>query len=102
MGPRNFYNFHTFVDLQLKDRWVFTADINLFWRLEMEDGVYGPSGQIIRFPEGSSAHEVSQALSLTSRYTIARNLVSTAIYTHLRPGRFLRETGPSEEIDLRD
>lgn len=100
LGPRNFYNFHTFVDLQLKDRWTFTADINLFWRLETKDGVYSPGGQIIRFPEGSSAHEVSQALSLTSRYTIARNLVFTAIYTHLRPGRFLRETGPSENIDF--
>ena len=97
LGPRNFYNFHTFVDLQPREQWALTADLNFFWRLQTEDGIYSPSGQIVRNPDGSEEHFVGAALSLTSEYTIRRGLVFTAIHTFFSPGSFIRETGPSED-----
>ena len=99
-GPRNFYNFHTFVNLLPDDSWSLTADLNFFWRLETEDGLYSPSGQIIRGPDGSDSHFAATALSLTAEYTFFRGLVFTAIHTFGRPESFLQQTGPSDDLDF--
>lgn len=98
LGPRNFYNFHTFVDLQPTEALALTADLNFFWRLQAEDGLYSPSGQIVRYPDGSNEHFVGAALSLTGEYSICRGLVFTAIHTFFNPGNFIRDTGPSENL----
>lgn len=99
-GPRNFYNFHTFVNLKPTPDWSLTADLNFFWRLETEDGLYSPSGQIIRKPEGSDSHFAATALSLTAQYTFSRGLVFTAIHTFVNPETFIQETEPAEDIDF--
>ena len=99
-GPRNFYNFHTFVYLQPTAAFALTADLNFFWRLKTEDGLYSPSGQIIRGPDGSDAHFAATALSLTAEYTFCRGLVFTAINTFGKPESFLRETGPSNDLNF--
>ena len=99
-GPRNFYNFHTFVNLEPTPDWSLTADLNFFWRLKTEDGLYSPSGQIIRRPEGSGSHFAATALSLTAEYTFSCGLVFTAIHTFVNPETFIQETGPDEDIDF--
>ncbi|WP_346840077.1 alginate export family protein [Microbulbifer sp. SAOS-129_SWC] len=97
-GPRNFYNFHTFLNLQPNRALALTADLDFFWRLETEDGLYSPSGQIIRGPDDSDAHFAAITLSLTAEYTVCRGLVLTAIHTFDKPERFIRETGPSDDL----
>lgn len=100
LGPRNFYNFHTFVNVLPTDDWSLTTDLNFFWRLETEDGLYSPSGQIIRAPMGSDSHFAMIALSLTAEYTFSRGLVFTAIHTFGKPEAFFRETGPSSDLNF--
>lgn len=97
-GPRNFYNFHTFLYLQPTKKLALTADLNFFWRLETADGLYSPSGQIVRDPGDSDAHFAATALSLTAEYSFCRGLAFTAIHTFGKPEKFLRETGPSESL----
>jgi hypothetical protein len=100
LGPRNFFNIHPFVTVRPTEDWSLTADMNFFWRLETNDGVYAPSGQLIRGPSGSDERFVGSAVSITSEYALAENLNFTAIYTHFFAGDFIRETGPSEDIDF--
>ncbi|WP_295797449.1 alginate export family protein [uncultured Microbulbifer sp.] len=99
-GPRNFYNFHTFLYLQPSAALSITTDLNFFWRLETEDGLYSPGGRIVRAPGDSNAHFAATALSLTASYTFCRGLVFTAIHTFGKPEKFLRETGPSEDLNF--
>ena len=100
LGPRNFYNFHTFVNILPTADWSLTADLNFFWRLQTEDGLYSPSGQIIRAPMGSDSHFATTALSLTAEYTFFRGLVFTAIYTFGNPEAFFRDTGPADDLSF--
>jgi len=100
LGPRNFFNLHPFITAHPTDAWSLITDMNFFWRLETEDGVYAPSGQVIRQPGGSDKRFVGSALSLTSEYEIVENLTFTAIYTHFFAGGFIRDTGPSKDIDF--
>lgn len=100
LGPRNFFNFHVFLTLEPAAAWSVTADVNFFWRLETEDGVYGPAGQLIRSGSGSDERFVGSALSLTSAWRIDRHFTFTAIYSHFFPGRFIDSAGPSGDIDF--
>lgn len=100
LGPRNFFNIHSFVTVRPTATWSLTADMNFFWRLDVDDGVYAPAGQLIREPSGSDERYVGSAFSLTSEYALAANLSLTAIYTHFFAGDFIRATGPSDDIDF--
>ena len=100
LGPRNFYNFHAFVTVHPGRVWSFTADINAFWRLKTQDGVYAPSGQLIRGPSGSDKRFVGAALSFNFTYEFRESLTFTAIYTRFFAGGFIRASGPSADIDF--
>lgn len=100
LGPRNFVNLHPFLTLQLTDALALTTDINFFWRLEKGDGVYTPSGAILREPQASAKRYVGAASSANLTWTISPFLEATAIYTRFEPGAFLRDTGPAKPLDF--
>jgi hypothetical protein len=100
LGPRNFYNLHPFLTVNPRDDLSLTADFDLFWRLETEDGVYNPGGQLLRAGAGSDARHVGNELSLNATWQINSHVSFTAIYAHFFPGRFIEETGPSKDIDF--
>jgi hypothetical protein len=100
LGPRNFFNLHPFFTVRPTQQLEFTTDIDFFWRLETEDGIYTPSGQLLRAGVGSDAHYVGTELSLNATWQVNRHVSATAIYAYFIPGRFIEETGPSEDIDF--
>jgi hypothetical protein len=100
LGPRNFFNMHPFVTAQPALDWSLTADVNFFWRLETQDGVYSPAGRLIRAPSGSNERFVGSAISLSSEVALAENLSFTTTYSHFFAGDFIRATGPSKDIDF--
>lgn len=99
LGPRNFYNLHPFLTLNPSERITVTSDVDFFWRLRSEDGIYSPSGQLLRSGAGSDAHYVGTETSLNVGWQATDRLSLTAIYAHFFPGRFIEETGPSKSID---
>jgi hypothetical protein len=100
LGPRNFYNLHPFLTFNPRDDLSLTADFDLFWRLETEDGIYNPGGQLLRSGAGSDARHVGNELSLNATWQINSHVSFTAIYAHFFPGRFIEETGSSKDIDF--
>ena len=99
LGPRNFYNLHPKLELRPGKAWSITADVDWFWRHETRDAVYTPSGQILRMPDGSRKRDVGTSFSLSSTYEIGPNMTLTGIYSRFQPGPFIRETGPSSDIE---
>lgn len=102
LGPRNFWNLAPSIVLRPGKRTSLTADLNFFWRLEKEDGIYSPNGSLLRDGRGTDERFVGSTLSLTYEWELNRHLVLTAIYTHFFPGAFIRETGPAEDIDFHE
>ncbi|MCB2426432.1 alginate export family protein [Methylophaga pinxianii] len=100
LGPRNFFNFNPHLNLQLTDKLSLNTDVNFYWRLERNDGVYSPSGQIIRGPGDSNARYVATGLSFELAWAPINHLDFTVIYTHLQPGPFIRQTGDSKDMDF--
>lgn len=100
LGPRNFFNINPHLQLQITDKLSLNTDINFYWRLEKNDGVYSPSGQIIRVPGDSDARYVATGLSIEMAWAATTHLDFTAIYTHLEPGPFIRQTGEKKAVDF--
>ena len=100
LGPRNFFNVNPSIQMTPARRWTASLGTNFYWRLDTADGVYTPSGQILRAPGGSGERFVGTGLSVSASYRIAEGLDATAIYTRLFAGEFLRATGPGEDIDF--
>ena len=86
--------------MQVAPRVTVTTNINLFWRLSTDDGVYSPSGQLLRSGRDSDSRYVGAAVSLLSEWQVNRHLALSLSYSHIFPGRFIRETGPDESIDF--
>lgn len=100
LGPANFFNLNPYLRLSPSDRWRLSADINLHWRMETADGVYGPPGNLLRAPGDSSARFVSTAVSVSAAHQLSDALQLEAIYAHVEPARFISETGPSAPVDF--
>lgn len=100
LGPRNFYNLHGFLTINPADDWSLTTDMNFFWRLETEDGVYAPNGSLLRGAGGSDERFVGSAFSVTSEHALTERIDFTAIYTHFFAGAFIEDTGPASDIDF--
>ena len=100
LGPRNFYNLHPYLTVLPHPRLVLTADVDFFWRLETSDGIYSPSGRLLRSGAGSQAHYVATELTVNAKWQFTRSVTLTAVYSHSFPGAFIRETGPSKAIDF--
>ncbi|PHN57861.1 hypothetical protein AO268_01740 [Pseudomonas sp. ICMP 8385] len=99
LGPRNFVNLHPSLSFQPTGSVTMTADVDFFWRLQTQDGVYTPGSGLLRSAQGSDARFVGTELSFNTRWDINRRLSLTAIYSRFFPGRFIRETGPASDID---
>ena len=100
LWPQNFYNGHLFLTVHPTSTWALTADYDFFWRMSDDDGVYGPNGSLVRSGQGSDERLVATTLSITSEWSVSRNLSFTAIYTHSSPRAFLEQTGPADAIEF--
>lgn len=100
LWPLNFYNAHLFLTINPTTAWALTADYDSFWRTSDNDGVYGPNGSLLRSGQGSDARFVATALSITSEWSINRNVSITAIYTHFSPRDFLEQTGHASAVEF--
>ncbi len=96
VGPSNFYNINPYLGFQPREDIVVSMDFNWFWRNELNDGVYGPPGNIVRLPQGSSERLVSTAFSGSIEWQASEKLFLGFVMTHSQPGAFIEETGPSD------
>jgi hypothetical protein len=100
LGPRNFFNVHPGIEASPREDLAVAVDVNLYWRLSREDGLYGPSGNLLRASGDSKERFAGTALSAYLGWEMNRYVSFGVAYTHVFPGAFVRDTGPSEDVDF--
>ncbi len=100
LGPANFYNLNPYLTLSPSEQLSLSFDVNWFWRLEDEDGVYGAPGNVLRAPISGAGDFVATGASLSAAYQINETISAEIIYAHNAPGNFIADTGPSEPVDF--
>jgi hypothetical protein len=100
LGPQNFYHAHVFLTLQPSAITTLTVDYDTFWRQSTQDGVYGPSGRLLRSGESNGERLVARDLSLTAEWKLNRQFNFLAIYSRFSPGPFLKQAGLRDTLEL--
>lgn len=100
LGPANFFNLHPYVRVRPRENLFLALDLNLYWRLEREDGVYAPPGNLFRQPQGARQRFVDTSLSGVIEWEPRENLLLGIVFTHSAPQDFIRATGPADPIDF--
>lgn len=98
VGPSNLLNLHPQVDFNLRRDLVLTFDTVLFWRYSLDDGLYGPPGNLVRAPGEADGRFIGTQPSVILTYRPTDQLQFVATYTVFFPGRFIEQTGPDETI----
>lgn len=93
LGPANFYNIHPYLFFNPTASLRLFVDMNIYWRLESEDGVYGPPGNLIASPDSGSSKRVNQAYSAGFEYQLNEQVDISLLLTYSEPQAFLREAG---------
>ncbi len=99
LGPANLFDVHPYVDLHPTDRVTVTVDADSFRRQSNRDGIYSPSGAVLRTGQRSRATHVGEQVALQAEWRVDAHCSIVANYTHFFAGRFIRETGPGKDMD---
>lgn len=98
LGPRNFFNVNPSVMLRPAEPLGIAIGFNAFWRQSRRDGIYEPSGQLLRGPDRSRARHVGNFVSFAAERRLGQTTELTVSAAYGFPGRFIRETGEDAPI----
>lgn len=99
IGPANFIDLDPNIDLHPTDRLTLTIDWDFFWRESSRDGLYNNAVVLVRSGRTSDARYIGSMSQAQLLWEIDRHLTFVAIYGHFFAGRFLRDSGPGEDVD---
>jgi hypothetical protein len=89
-----------YLRLRPRENVFISFDINYYWRLETEDGIYGPPGNLIRGPGGSTERFVNTAYSLSLEWELNPHWMFGLSLAHSQPEAFIKETGPADTANF--
>lgn len=99
IGPANFIDLDPSLGLHLTDRVTLVFDWDFFWRESNRDGLYNNAVVLVRSGKTSEARYIGSMPQAQLLWEIDRHLKFVAIYGRFFAGRFLKETGPGEDVD---
>lgn len=99
IGPANFIDLNPCLDLHLTSRHTVIFDWDFFWRESTHDGVYNNAVALVRSAKASAARYIGSMPQLQLIWDMDRHLTISAIYGHFFAGRFIKESGPGEDVD---
>jgi hypothetical protein len=95
-GPANHVDVQPQLRLEVSQTVSLTAGWLLFWRREVDDGIYTWAGQRLRSAVGTQARFVGQSPSVTVRWTVTPRLSVSGDLSAFTAGAFVRESGAGE------
>jgi len=98
-GPLNFIDIHPRIQTQFPRGISASTDWVFQWRENVLDGVYSVPGTLIRAANGSRARFVGDRPGTEVRWQANRHLWFQGDYGVFYPGRFLKETQPSRNLN---
>lgn len=91
IGPANLMDIHPSVQITPTQKLSIQIDGDFFWRHQLADGIYFPSGRLNQSSRGSTSRHIGYQLGLQSDYRINRFLEVEASYFLFFPGGFIKD-----------
>ncbi|HMP89465.1 MAG TPA: alginate export family protein [Kiritimatiellia bacterium] len=101
LGRQNIEAFSQGVSLwPIENKVQVRFDHHIFRRAEKADAVYNVGGGILRAGDAGSSSDVGSEIDVTITYRINRHQLASAGYSRFFAGDFIKESGPSEDVDF--
>lgn len=100
LGPYNIIAIQPSIKLKLRENLSLVNYYSLFWRESRRDGIYGVPGNLIRPGNANQARYIGSHTDTEFEWEINRTLTFTAAYLHFFSGKFLKQTGPSRDVNF--
>jgi hypothetical protein len=97
-GPANHLDVHPQVTMHLRDDLAMTASWLFFWRRQVDDGIYGIPGNVLRSGDGTRSRFVGQSPGLEAEWQMTEHLSFTGNASLFTAGPFIQESGPARTI----
>jgi hypothetical protein len=97
-GPSNHLDLHPQVTVNPWDDLTVTASWLFFWRRQIDDGVYGIPGNLLRSGEGTHSRFVGQSPGVEAEWQVTSRLSVTGNASLFSAGPFIHESGPARTI----
>ncbi|MEO1803662.1 MAG: alginate export family protein, partial [Bacteroidota bacterium] len=94
--PANILSFHPNLTLYPCEDFSIFMDYALFYRTQVNDGLYVPPRFLSRPADGRPERHVGDVLGVQITYELSRNMTFDVRSSYFIAGRFLEATGPSE------
>jgi hypothetical protein len=95
-GPANHMDVQPQLGLELSQTVSLTAGWLLFWRREVQDGIYTWSGQLLRSAMSTQSTFVGQSPGVTVRWSVNPRVSMSGDVSAFTAGAFVRESGADE------
>ncbi len=99
IGPANHIDLNPSVDIHFTSGLTLTVNWDFFWRESTHDGIYNNAVALVRSGKNSDARYIGSQPQAHLELDVDRHITFVAIYAHFLAGPFLRETGPSRDVD---
>ncbi|MEM9919118.1 MAG: alginate export family protein [Bacteroidota bacterium] len=96
VGPANLMDIHPSLHLSIDKKWQLNLDWDFFWRHQLADGVYFPSGRINVAGNASQERFIGHQPGLQLAYAVNRFFELETSYFLFFPGHFLKEVSGNE------
>lgn len=97
-GPSNHMDLHPQVAAHPRDGLVVTASWLFIWRRQLDDGIYGIPGTLLRSGAGTHSRFVGHSPGLEAEWQVTRRLSLTGNASFFTAGPFIQESGPARTI----
>ena len=96
-GPSNHMDLHPQLAVNLRDDLVMTASWLFFWRRQVDDGIYGIAGNLLRSGDGTHSKFVGHSPGVEAEWQVT-GLSLTGNASLFTAGPFIQESGPARTI----
>jgi len=106
IGRQNIIDIHPGFNLLLvkNQTWVqslsLRAEYYQYWRQSGQDAVYQTTGGVLRANAPNTSNSIGSEMDFLLNWQVDRHLNCYAGYSHFFAGRFVEQTGASEDIDF--
>jgi len=98
LGPTNIIDLVPTFRCKPQKRVIVLGEWGIFWRQNINDGIYGISVNLIKNGKLSRARYVANQPDLQVQWLFSRHLTLVGVFTQFRAGQFIQDTPPSKTI----
>jgi hypothetical protein len=100
VGRQNIIDLRTGGAFKPHEKLAAALELHYFWRADSSDALYNAGGAVVRPGAAGSSRKIGAEIDLTFKYQFDRHTLIQSGYSRFFAGDFIKESGPSEDIDF--